>query len=184
MYNPNKLKVFGFQRAQMNYNYYNPLKIKCLREKKNGYFEAPKYSKSRELNYLVDQYKQRLEYEKYFNPRGLKPTITSVFPKVADTIEFVNLKCFLVRTNKEYHGNYIKFLVDKNMSKPEIRQYIQKLYKLNTLNIKTAILPGRTQMISQGKKNKPTYIRRPDRKKALVKLDFYFPNSFSKIQKK
>jgi len=180
----NKLKLFGFQRATMNYNYYNPLKVKCWRENKNGYFEAPRYSKNRTLHHLVDQYKQRVEYEKYMNPRGIKPTITSNFPKIGDTLDFVNLKCILVRSGKDYNGNFIKFLVDKKMSKPEIVQYLQKLYEMKPKQVKTAILPGEVYAKTFGSKNrsKMQWLRKPDRKKALVELDFKFHSFYSKIQ--
>jgi ribosomal protein L23 len=124
------------------------------------------------------------------NPKGLKYTITSNFPKTGEKIDFVNLKCILVRSDKTTYDNnrMVKFQIDKNLSKPELKQYLQKLYNIEPKRISTAILPGKITMKATelerkgGKKYKMNYIRRPDKKKALVELDFDFHNFYSKMQ--
>jgi ribosomal protein L23 len=177
----NKLRVYGFPRHVMQYKLYDPRKIKYLNSKAYGYFEAPKTGDNRELRFLVDRYKQRLEYEKYFNPKGYKITWNSRLPKTGITLDYVNLKCFLVRTNKQYEkDNLIKFLVDKKLSKVEITQFIEKLYQIRVNKISTAILPGRVKQKITGK-GKRQYMRTKDQKKALIELDFNADKGFRQI---
>ena len=57
------------------------MKVRYLKSKKFGEFEAPMKTKERSLSKLVGNYQSRLDYEKYMNPKGLKPTITSRFKK-------------------------------------------------------------------------------------------------------
>jgi ribosomal protein L23 len=177
-----RLKIYGFPRHVMQYKIYNPRKIRYLKSKQFGYFETPKYSSNQELKYLVDRYKQRVEYEKYFNPKGYKITWTSKLPKTGLTIDYVNLKCYLVRTNKEYESdNLIKFLVDKKLSKIEIKQFIEKLYNLRVNNISTAILPGKVKRVIKPGRNQREFMRTRDVKKALVELDFKAEPMYRKV---
>lgn len=176
----NKLKVFGFPRHVTQYNVYNPSKIRYLKSKQYGYFECPKLNKNPEIQAIVYQYKKRLEYEKYMNPKGYKLSWTSNFPKVGDTIDFVNLKCFLVRSGKKYEPNEIKFLVDKNTSKPEIKQFIEKLYNIKVNKIDTAILPGQVRLNYKNPKQR-SFMRTRDIKKAVIQLDFNTDESYRRI---
>lgn len=176
----NKLKIFGFPRHVLNYNLYNPSKIRYLKSKDYGYFEAPKRNKIPELRYLVDQYKQRVEYEKHMNPKGIKLHITSKFPKVGDTIDFVNPKFYLVRSGKRYEDNEIKFLIDKNMNKDEVKQVFEKLYRVRAEKISTAIVPGQVKS-RVNKKNGRSFFRIPDRKKAVIQVGFPVDNSLRKL---
>jgi ribosomal protein L23 len=176
----NKLKVFGFPRHVLKYNIYNPVKMRYLKSKDLGYFEAPKRTNNQELRYLFDRYKQRLEYEKYLNPKGIKMNITSNFPKVGDTIDFVNPKLFLVRSGKRYENDEIKFLVNKNMNKDEIKQFFEKLYNIKAEKIHTAILPGEVKP-HQNKRTRSFY-RTKDRKKAVIKLGFEADEKFRKLK--
>ena len=61
----------------------NPQKVKYMFHKNLGNFEVPKYKDSSDVNVLHQNYLNRLDYEKYMNPKGLKPTITSRFKKPA-----------------------------------------------------------------------------------------------------
>jgi len=175
----NKLKVFGFPRHYLKYNIYNPSKVRYLQSKDYGYFEAPKKSKYPELRYLVDRYKQKQEYEKHMNPKGYKMTWTSNFPKVGDTVDFVNPKFFLVRSGKRYEDNEVKFMVDNKMNKDEIKQFFEKLYRIKAEQICTAILPGQVKLHQNGKKR--SYYRIKDRKKAVIKLNFNADESYRKL---
>jgi ribosomal protein L23 len=176
----NKLRVFGFPRHVLNYNLYNPTKIRYLKSKDFGYFEAPKRNKIPELRYLVDQYKQRVEYEKHMNPKGFKLNITSKFPKVGDTVDFVNPKFYLVRSGKRYEDNEIKFLIDKNMNKDEAKQVFEKLYRVRAEKISTAIVPGQVkQKVNQ--KNGRSFYRIPDRKKAVIQVGFPVDQSLRRL---
>jgi ribosomal protein L23 len=140
--NLQRAKLFGFQRYQTQYKFYDPKNTLYLSSRLKGYFEAPKFSKNRSLNHLTDQYKQRVEYEKYMNPKGLKYTITSNFPKVSSEIELANPKIYLVRSEKKYPANFAKFSVPMNYSKIEIKQFIQKMYNVKIKSIHISILPG------------------------------------------
>lgn len=175
----NKFKVFGFPRAMTKFKIYNPAKVKYMVSKDHGYFEAPKHSKNRELRHLFAKYKQREEYEKYLNPKGFKYAMTSNFPKQADSIDYPNIKCYLVRSGKEYTENQVKFLVDPRLSKPEIRQFVQKLYNVKVNKVETAILPGEVKL--KASKKGRSYYRTRDRKKAVLSLDIKVDDSLRKI---
>jgi hypothetical protein len=79
------------------------------------------------------EYQKRLEFEKYMNPKGLKPTITSRFKKPAQEIEFVNHEMILTRSPKTYDNKNrtVCFRHNEDLSKPEIKQYLEKLYLLD-----------------------------------------------------
>jgi ribosomal protein L23 len=143
--NLQRAKLFGFQRYQTQYKFYDPKNTLYLNSRLKGYFEAPKFSKDRSLNHLADQFKQRVEYEKYMNPKGLKYTITSNFPKVSTEIELTNPNIFLVRSEKKYPANFAKFSVPMNYSKLEIKQFIQKMYNVKIKSIHISILPGKVK---------------------------------------
>ena len=68
----------------------NPSKIQYVSNPRHGNFEVPKTKNVLNINTLAANYKDRLEYEKYMNPKGIKPTITSRFTKPAQEIEFLN----------------------------------------------------------------------------------------------
>ena len=57
----------------------NPMKVRYLQTKELGKFEAPMKSRCRSLGEMHENFQKRLEFEKYLNPKGLKPTITSRF---------------------------------------------------------------------------------------------------------
>lgn len=175
----NKLKVYGFPRAMTKFKKYLPSKVEYLQSKDFGYLEAPKNSRCRELRILHQKYLQRVEYEKYMNPKGLKYTHTSNFPKIANTIDCPNPKLFMVRSQKIYHHNQIKFMVDKNASKPEIKQFLTKVYNLDVKDVATAILPGEVKRKVTKRGN--SYMRTRDIKKAVVTLDFPVDNKFKLI---
>ncbi len=176
-----KSRVYGFPRHYLTYKVYDPTKYKYLKSKHFGYFEAPRRTRIPELFYLTNQYKQRLEYERLMNPRGHKLSITSNFPKTGPTIDFLQPKqFFLTRSQKEYKKNEIKFLVNKNWSKFEIKQFLKKLYRIEPKRIHTAILPGDVRVKNDAKTRK--FFRTPDRKKAVIELGFNIPDSFRKIK--
>lgn len=61
-----------------------------MTHKEHGDFELPKGSDMRDLREILKANKQRQEWEKYMNPKGIKPTITSNFPKEGPEIDFVS----------------------------------------------------------------------------------------------
>ena len=54
-----------------------------LNTNRYGNIEVPKVKKSTSVDQMAANYKKRLEYEKYMNPKGIKQTITSRFEKPA-----------------------------------------------------------------------------------------------------
>ena len=84
------MKRFGFHPDQLYFNIRNPAKVRYLATKELGAFEAPMKSKHNTLQQMSANYSSRLEFEKYLNPKGLKPTITSRFKKPAKELEFVS----------------------------------------------------------------------------------------------
>ena len=109
--NISKMKLFDVPRYYSKFKIYNPKKLKYLVSEKYGYFEAPKIRGDRELKTIVHNYQQRTEYDKYMNPKGLKYSFTSRFPKYGDQHDFVNFNAFLVRSIKEYESNSLKFKI-------------------------------------------------------------------------
>lgn len=159
-------KLFGFQRFQTKFKFYDPQNIKYLKSKDKGYFEAPKFSKNRSLNHLVFQYKQKLEYEKYMNPKGFKYTYTSAFPQMATEIHLTNPNIYLVRTGKNYPANFAKFNVPMNYTKFEIKQFLQKMYQVKIKTIHISILPGHVKFDNE----KRRFVRTRDVKRAAVEF--------------
>jgi len=170
-------KLFGFQRLHSIYKFYDPKNIKYIKSKAHGYFEAPKFSKNRSLNHLVFQYKQKLEFEKYMNPKGLKYSITSNFPKVASEIELTNPNIYLVRTNKKYPANFAKFNVPMNYSKFEIKQFLEKMYQVRIRKIHISILPGEVKFDN----DKRRFKRTRDVKRAAVEFASIVDIKYRKI---
>jgi ribosomal protein L23 len=176
----NKLKVFGFARAYTKYKIYDPTKFRYVEHPKYGYFEAPLRSNRREVKYLIDDYRNKLEYERFLNPKGLKYTITSNFPKIGDTHDYIDPKLFLVRSGKQQPKNSIKFKVDESISKPEIKQIVEKLYKFKVEKVRTAIMPGRVKIDVTSNKSRK-YERTNDYKKALIEFDFEVDKEYRKL---
>jgi len=172
-----KSKLFGFQRLHSIYKFYDPKNIKYLKSKEHGYFEAPKFSKNRSLNHLVHQYKQKSVFEKYINPKGLKYTFTSNFPKIATEIHLTNPNIYLVRTDKKYPANFAKFNVPMNYSKFEIKQFLEKMYQVRIKKIHTSILPGEVKFDNI----KRRFIRTRDVKRAAVEFDSFVDIKYRKI---
>ena len=83
-----------------------------------------KANKSYNIETLAENYKKRLEWQKYICPGGLKPTITSRFPKPPTEIEFVSHTMTLSRSEKRYDDNTVCFRTNDFLSKPEIKQYL------------------------------------------------------------
>lgn len=177
----NKLKIFGYERGNLLYDMYDPQKLKYLYTHKHGNFTIPKNIKNREINFLTRNYEQSQIYSKLFKPNRINYTITGNFPKVDSTGDLQNFNIMLIRSNKEYKDNQLKFQVDMNYSKIEIKQILMKLYNINPLRITTAILPGRVKRDMNNTK-KLSYIRIPDKKVAVVDIDGEVPIKLRQIK--
>ncbi len=127
------MKRFGFHPDQLYFNIYNSRKVRYLQHPELGNFEAPKTTsrRSSSLKDLHANYQKRLEFEHYMNPKGYKPTITSHFRKPQREIEFVNHEVQLMRTPKDYGKEWVNFRVNNFLSKPELQQYLMKMYGMN-----------------------------------------------------
>ena len=71
------------------------------------------------------------------NPLGIKTTITSRFKTPPKEIDFVNHEVILTRSPKPYDKNIISFKASPYLSKPEITQYLSKVYKLPVKRVDT-----------------------------------------------
>merc|ERR1740117_339332 len=132
------MKRFGFHTDQLYFNMRNPSKIKYVYHKSLGNFEVPKIKSTTNINDLYKNYQDRLDYEKYMNPKGLKPTITSRFEKPSQDVDFLNHEIMMHRSPKPYSKNQVSFRMSPYLSKPEIKQYLTKVYKLPVQKVDTA----------------------------------------------
>ncbi len=112
------------------------------------------------------------------NPKGLKPTITSNFRKPQREIEFVNHEMMLMRSPKDPGQDVVSFRMNQDMSKPEIQQYLMKLYNLNVQKVHTANKIGKIMRNTDTN----TRFRKTDWKKAMVKVDFNVDPDLKKFQ--
>ena len=81
----------------------------------------PKHKNTTNVNQIYNNYAKRLDFEKYMNPLGIKPTITSSFKKPQEEHDFVNHEMMLMRSHKPYKKNIVSFRCSPYMSKPEIK---------------------------------------------------------------
>ena len=174
----NSLKIFGFNRADMKYNIPNYKNNKYLYALHYGRFAAPKTFfnsiKKREINFLVRNYQQTLLYEKLFNPNGFKMRMTSNFPKLPPVPELnllpKDFKLVLLRSGKTYKSNQLKFIVNMDMDKVQLRQILTKLYNIEIESISTAIQPGGIVRNLNKSQSSYTYNRTTERKVAVVTI--------------
>ena len=166
------MKRFGFHPDQLYFNMRNPTKVKYAYQKNFGNFEYTKSKNTTNLTKIVQNYNNRLEFEKYMNPKGFKPTITSRFPKERVEQDFVSHEMILHRSDKPYKSNQVSFRCNPDLSKAEIKQYLSKIYSLPVLNCDTINKYGeiKRHMIHQNK------WRKKDWKKAIMTLDFEVDN--------
>ena len=171
------MKRFGFHTNQLYFNIRNPQKIKYVYTKQHGNFEVPKHKRSTSINVAADNYQKRLDFEKYMNPKGLKPTITSRFPKPQQEIEFLNHDIRLSKSAKPYQKNQVCFRVSPFMSKPEIKQYLCKVYKLPVTRVDTVNKMGEIKRDPYTNRK----WRKTNWKKAIVTLDYEVDADFRHI---
>ena len=162
------MKRFGFHPDQLYFNIYNSRKVRYVSNPQLGQFEVPKNSRSQSIKELHENYQKRLEFERYMNPKGFKPTITSHFKKPQPEIDFVNHEVRLLRSPKDMQKEWFSLRVAPFMSKPEIQQYMMKLYNLDVKEVNTALRQGKVlRNMDTGR-----HWRKKDWKKAMVKVDF------------
>jgi ribosomal protein L23 len=154
----------------------NPAKVRYLVDKERNKFEAPMKTSVKDVKTLKQNYSDRLEFEKYMNPKGLKPTITSRFKKPAKEIEFVSHELTLMRSPKPYDQNTVCFKHSDYLSKIEVRQYLSKLYKFPINRVASARHQGKIMNNSDR-----TYWRKKDFKKSIVRLDYEVEADYQKI---
>ena len=111
------------------------------------------------------------------NPLGIKPTITSRFEKPTKEIDFLNHEMMLVRSPKPYDKNQVSFRCSPFLSKPEIKQYLSKVYKLPVQRVDTVNKMGKI------KRNRTTgkQWKKSNWKKAIVTLDYEVDQDFKQF---
>ena len=132
---------------------------------------------TKDINKLKKNYEDRLEFEKYMNPKGLKPTITSRFKKPPVEIDFVSHTMLLSRSPRPYDDHTVCFRTSPYLSRPEINQYLTKLYKMPINKIDTFNKMGK---IMPNHHNRRQW-RKKDWKKAIVTVDYEVDPEFQKI---
>lgn len=170
------MKRFGFHPDQLYFNMRNPQKVRYLETKELGKFEAPMKTRVQSLSKLHKNHTDRLEFEKYMNPNGLKPTITSRFAKPAPEIEFVNHEMLLMRSPKPYDDHTVCFRHNDYLSKPEIKQYMQRLYNMPVQSVGTFRKQGKFMT-----NNDRRQFRKQDWKKSIIRVDYEVDSEFQKI---
>jgi ribosomal protein L23 len=82
--------------------------------------------------------------EYFLNPKGLVPKKICTLPREQRNYDFLNWKLTLYRTGpgKETEPNVLTFQIDKRMTKPEVKQYLTKVYDLPVDRVNTAIIHG------------------------------------------
>lgn len=123
----------------------------------------------------------------YLNPFGLKvsssnkTTMTSAIPKERRHIDFLNWKLNFKKPQNEVEPNVLTVVTEMKATKPEIKQYIEKVYGLNVLRVNTLIQMGKLKtganrsnlLITQER------YRESDFKKAYVTLTQKVPGEFA-----
>ena len=134
-------------------------------------------SKIKDTHQLQENYAKRLEFEKYLTPNGIKPTITSRFPKERQEIEFLSHRITLARSPKPYDEKTICFRCDPFLSKMEIKQYLTKVYNLPVESLTTVNVMGKI-MTDRATRRK---WRKKDYKKAIVKLEYEVDQEYQRL---
>ena len=112
----------------------------------------------------------------FLNPKGLKAQKLSTLEAPQRNYDFLNWRLDLHRIgqNKEVEENVATFRVDLRMTKPEIKQYLEKVYKLEVQRVNTVRIHGKIKKNMFGHRFKES-----EKKKAYVFLkdakieDFY-----------
>ena len=87
--------------------------------------------------------------------------------------KFFNKPLYLVRSGKEIQENEVCFRCKQELTKPEIRQILTKLYGLDVKKVKTWNKMGKIQKSNLSRQ----YFRKPDFKKVIVELNNPVPPS-------
>lgn len=72
-------------------------------------------------------------------------------PKITPTIRFVKDTFKLQRPNKHVEENVLAFRTHQNVTKPEIRQYFEKLYGIKAKKVDTVRFMGKTYRTHTGR---------------------------------
>ena len=162
------MKRFGYLRDYMHFNIYNTSKMLYMNHPVYGVMELPRYPTGRKTYKISAQaknYAKRVEYERYLNPKGLKPTVTAGFPLVQQKHDFTNIELYRVPSKASDGPNTMCFRSAPWLSKPEVKQFLIKLYGLPVITIRSVRRVGKIKRLATGK-----YKREKDIKKWIVKL--------------
>lgn len=73
----------------------------------------------------------------------MQATKTSVMPKEKRSIDFLNWKLNFKKPRNEVDPNVLVATTELTATKPEIKQYIEKVYGLNVLRVNTLVQMGK-----------------------------------------
>lgn len=115
----------------------------------------------------------------YLKPLGLEESRTSVMPKERTVVNFPNWNVILRRPSKQVDPNVAVFELPLEATKPEISQFMQKVYKLRSEKVNTLIQMGKIKGSSRRK-----FYRESDIKKAYISFNGEVPEGFRKVMRK
>lgn len=87
-------------------------------------------------------------------------------------VVFPNQVFTMIKPGKEVNKDVVVFKVPLTMNKIQIKDYLEEIYRVPVVRVNTAIYLGKTRKNKLG-----FYYKRPDYKKAFVKIEgsFEFP---------
>jgi ribosomal protein L23 len=104
--------------------------------------------------------------EYILKPKGLTAPVPKLAPPKAERIQLLDEPFILQRSKAgKLNNKTASFWVSPGLSKPEIKQYLEKLYGVQVKKVQTVIFPGKTKLAM----NRSRRVM-PSRKKAFVEV--------------
>mmetsp|Transcript_50508 Transcript_50508/g.57932 ORF Transcript_50508/g.57932 Transcript_50508/m.57932 type:complete len:128 (+) Transcript_50508:41-424(+) len=127
----------------------------------------------------MSQRKGAKAVSKWLLPKGYAHRRSSNFPRQREYVPLLDDHMVLHRTDQELEPNVVCFRCKQDMFKPEIKQYLNKVYGLNIEKVHTWNKMGKIKRGANGAKE-----RAPDYKKvfAFVNSQEPIPPEFQKIK--
>ena len=92
-------------------------------------------------------------------------------------IDFVSHEMLLARSPRPYNENTVCFKHSPYLSRPEVKQYLSKLYKMPINQMETYNKMGKVMLSNDIRRQ----WRKKDWKKAIVHVDYEVDQEFQKV---
>jgi ribosomal protein L23 len=140
------MKRFGFAYKYLHNKICDSKQAFYIQDRKLGEIEAPLAYKRKSVQELFQIQQQRIKYQQYFNPLGLRPTLPYTTKKSTPTEKFVDIDAIPIRTLKGHEQrNCLYFRTGVETSKFELKQYLTKLYNLDIEKMTVKINQGKVK---------------------------------------